>query len=101
VKKPESFLRANDQDDDDPLNDPKTREEEEKASREVTDRLLLPSRLGAVFGEAFQYVAIAFIVMSFFLNMNGYSFLFKDGSLTIDTLEARQFQDEIVRIRRP
>lgn len=69
---------------------------EEEVSRRVFNRLLLPTRLG----EAFNKTLWALVLFQFLLNAFGYSFLLKDGSLVIDTLENQQFQQEIRRSSR-
>jgi len=40
---------------------------------------------------------IAFIVVGFILNLNGYGYVFKNNSISIDTLESRDFQIELSR----
>lgn len=47
--------------------------------------------------KAATTTAYAFLVIGFLLNIFGYDFLVQDGKLTIDTLEKRQFQNEVTR----
>jgi hypothetical protein len=60
------------------------REEKDKL---VLDRLLLPNRIG----EAVNSALWLFVFCGFLLNVNGYGYVVKDHTITIDTLENRQF----------
>ena len=79
------------------MNEFELQRQEKKASKESFDRLMLPYRIGTSLNKATYAVVITFLVVNFFLNLGGYSFILKDGGLKIDTLEARQFQQEIHR----
>jgi hypothetical protein len=69
-------------------------EKEQKATRELNNRLLLPDRIG----KAVNVTLYAFVILGFILNLFGFAYVRKpDGSLIIDTIEARRFQDEINR----
>jgi hypothetical protein len=69
-------------------------EKEQKATRDLNNRLLLPDRIG----KAVNVTLYAFVILGFILNLFGFAYVRKpDGSLTIDTMDARRFQDEINR----
>lgn len=102
-----SFLRTNSDDDDDdhgnsttnidskskPMTLDELSRREQESSKKVFDALLLPDRIG----KAFYVATIAFIVVGFILNLNGYGYVFKNNSISIDTLESRDFQIELSR----
>jgi hypothetical protein len=46
---------------------------------------------------AITFGAILFVLIGFVLNIFGYSYVVEDGHLRIDTLDYRQFHDEVVR----
>jgi len=66
---------------------------QEEAERRVMYRLLLPQRIG----KFINTVAIVFILTGILLEVAGYSFVVRDGKLGVDTLEARQFLEEVNR----
>lgn len=57
------------------------------------NRLLFPQR----FGDALTRVGWLFVGVGILLNSLGYGYVLSDGKLRIDTLENRQFQNEINR----
>jgi len=66
-------------------------EKETEASQKVFGNLLITQNFDSiVIGAGFVV-----IVFGFALNYFGYDYVVKDGRLTIDTIEARQFQDEV------
>ncbi|CAB9503293.1 expressed unknown protein [Seminavis robusta] len=69
----------------------KVYQDEEEASRKVFDSL----STGQGFDSAIFAFGIGFLVFGFLLNILGYDYVVKDGRLTIDTIEARQFQTEV------
>ena len=69
---------------------------EEEATREVFGRLLFFDR----FRNLGYFVGIGIIVIGYVLRYFGYDYVVDERGLRIDTVEARQFQDEIVRNRR-
>lgn len=69
-------------------------EKERQASRRLTNKLLLPERIG----KAANATLYAFVILGFLLNLFGYAYVRNpDGSLTIGTMETRRFQEEINR----
>lgn len=69
-------------------------EKERRAARDLNNRLLLPDRIG----KAVNTTLYAFVILGIILNIFGFAFVRKsDGSLTIDTIAARRFQNEISR----
>jgi hypothetical protein len=70
-------------------------EREQKAARDLENRLLLPNRIG----KAVNVLLYTFVILGFVLNLFGLAYVKSpDGwSVTIDTIEARRFQDEINR----
>jgi hypothetical protein len=73
--------------------DAETAQIEQESSRRVRQSLLLPYYIG----KAVNLTAYFFIISAIVLNTFGYSYMIQDHWLTIDTLENRQFHDEIVR----
>ncbi|KAL7573062.1 hypothetical protein ACA910_018750 [Epithemia clementina (nom. ined.)] len=70
---------------------------EDDVGRKLMFRLTWLSRLD----RAIYAVGLVFLLSAFVLNLFGYSYLIDDhGTLRIDTLEARQFRDEIVQSNR-
>lgn len=66
---------------------------EQEQARKVWFSLMAPDMIG-------RYVTIAlwiFVAFGYLLNFLGYAYILKDGQLSIDTWESRQFQDELVR----
>jgi len=70
---------------------------QEEAEQQTFNRLLLPQRIGETFNRAVYAVGIIFVLSAIALNFFGYDYVVRDGHLVIDTLEARQFADEINR----
>jgi hypothetical protein len=70
-------------------------EREQKAARDLDNRLLLPNRIG----KAVNVLLYTFVILGYILNLFGLAYVKSpDGwSVTIDTIEARRFQDEINR----
>jgi hypothetical protein len=70
-------------------------EREQQAARDLENRLLLPNRIG----KAVNVLLYTFVILGFVLNLFGLAYVKSpDGwSVTIDTIEARRFQDEINR----
>lgn len=70
-------------------------EREQKAARDLDNRLLLPNRIG----KAVNVLLYTFVILGYVLNLFGLAYVKSpDGwSVTIDTIEARRFQDEINR----
>ena len=68
-------------------------EKQQQAERQVMNRLLLSQRIG----KFINALAIVFIGTGLLLNLVGYDFVMRDGQLGIDTLEARQFLNEVQR----
>jgi hypothetical protein len=66
---------------------------EEKASRELLGRLLLPSRIV----QAWTGMVQIFVVIGILLNAFGYGYIRTEHGIGIDTLEHRQFQIELYR----
>jgi hypothetical protein len=66
-------------------------EKEEESSKKVFNNLTAGNGLGTVVTGA----GWAFVVIGFILNMFGYDYVVRDGRVTIDTVEARQFQMEV------
>ena len=73
-------------------------EKEREAAQKLSNRLLLPDRIG----KAVNTTLYAFVLLGFLLNLFGFAYIRKpDGSLTIGTMEARKFQEEINRTMKP
>ena len=68
-------------------------EKQQEAERRVMNRLLLSQRIG----KSINTLAIVFIGTSLLLNLVGYDFVVRNGHLGIDTMEARQFLNEVQR----
>lgn len=66
---------------------------EEKASRDLLGRLLLPSRIV----QACTGMIQIFVVIGILLNAFGYGYVRTEHGIGIDTLENRQFQIELRR----
>ena len=92
---------SNSNDDDDSVSDKglgkDTRKEylsEEENARRVSNRLMLPSRIGDAVNRALWTVVLFTVV----LNIFGYTWVRKDdGAIALDTYENKRFQDEINR----
>ena len=70
---------------------------EEEVGRQLMNRLTWASRLDG----ASYFVGILFLLSAYGLQLFGYSYLIDDnGRVRIDTIEARQFRDEVVRSKR-
>mmetsp|Transcript_22053 Transcript_22053/g.28544 ORF Transcript_22053/g.28544 Transcript_22053/m.28544 type:complete len:145 (+) Transcript_22053:108-542(+) len=69
---------------------------EEEADREVMNRLLFFDR----FRSMGYVLGVGIIVVGYIFRMFGYDYVVDEKGLRIDTKEARQFQDEIVRDKR-
>jgi hypothetical protein len=70
---------------------------EQEASRRVTQRLMFPRLVASSISQTVTAMAWLFLISSFVLQALGYSFIVDDAGLRIDTLEAKQFQDEIAK----
>ena len=68
-------------------------QKQQEADRKIMNKLLLPQRMG----QWINTLAILFILAGFCLNVVGYDFVVRDGRLGIDTMEARQFLNEVNR----
>jgi len=84
--------KTDDDKDDDPVEEFLAREE---ASKKVTRRLMLPRMIMTSIGESVRYLAWGFVIVSFGLNVAGYSLIRDGDSLRIGTLEDQDFQMEI------
>ena len=71
-------------------------EKEEQASRKTMNNLLLPSRLN----DAVTATLYGLVILGLVLNIFGYDYYLKDGQFVIDTLENRQFENEVRRAMR-
>lgn len=81
-------------------NDDRSIEEvEREASQKVASSLLFPWRLQ----EVVTKTAWTFVLIGFLLNLFGYDYVFdkQNYSLRIDTIENKQFQQELVRHPKP
>lgn len=76
--------------------DAETAQIEQESSNQVLQSLLFPYYLGKAINVAVGVLIISQII----LNMFGLSYSVQDNWITIDTLENRQFQEEIVRSMR-
>lgn len=76
--------------------DAETAQIEQESSNQVLQSLLFPYYLGKAINVAVGVLIISQII----LNMFGLSYSVQDNWITIDTLESRQFQEEIVRSMR-
>ena len=85
------LLARNDDDDEDIRQNFYQREQ--RSSNNVMSNLL--TFQGA--GSAIVAAGWAFVIIGLILPMFGYDYVVKDGRVTIDTVEARQFQNEINR----
>jgi hypothetical protein len=70
---------------------------EQEASRKVANRLMLPRMVATSISQTISAFAWTFLILSFVLQICGYSFMMDESGLRIDTLEARQFQEEITK----
>jgi hypothetical protein len=66
-------------------------EKEEESSKKVFDNLMAGRGVGTIVTGA----GWTFVVIGFILQMFGYDYVVRDGRVTIDTVEARQFQMEV------
>ena len=73
---------------------------EQEASRKVAKRLMLPRMVATSISQTVSAFAWTFLILSFVLQIFGYSFIMDEGGLHIDTLEARQFREEIMKSTR-
>ena len=87
---PVSFQLCSKKDDDDDLRR-NFYQREEESSKQVFDNLVT----GPALGSAITTAGWAFVAFGFLLNLFGYDYVVKDGRVTIDTVEARQFQKEV------
>ena len=71
------------------------REPEEK-NLFVFDNMVVFDRIN----QALTATAWGFLLAGFLLNALGYDFIVRDGKLTVDTLEKRQFENEVMRVVR-
>ena len=81
-------------------NDPTAADEylsEEEASRRLEMRLMLPRMVMSYASRTVTILAWGFVVISYVLNAMGYSFVSDDSGIRIDTLEAKQFLDEVAK----
>jgi hypothetical protein len=76
--------------------DAETAQIEQESSQKVLQTLLIPYYLG----KAVNLALGVFLFSAIVLNMFGFSYIVRDHWITIDTLDNRQFQDEIVRSTR-
>lgn len=76
--------------------DAETQQLEQESSRKVRQTLLFPYYLGKAVNVAVGVLLLSSII----LNMFGLSYTVRDHWITIDTLENREFQDELVRSMR-
>ena len=81
-----------DEEDNDPMEEYLAMEE---ASRRVTNRLMMPRMIMTYIGETIRYLAYAFLIFTFSLNLAGYALINDGDSYRIGTLEERAFQKEI------
>lgn len=88
---PPNIIKQSSPDQSEPIRD--FYQKQEDADRKLMNRLLLPQRIG----QFFNTLAIAFILAGILLNLAGYDFVVRDGKVGIDTIEARQFRDEVNR----
>lgn len=73
-------------------------QKEREAAQKLSNRLLLPDRIG----KAVNATLYAFVILGFLLNLFGFAYVRKpDGSLSIGTMETRKFQEEINRTMKP
>jgi len=71
---------------------------EEEASRKINRRLMLPRILMTTVTQTITSLAYGFLILSFALNLMGYSLIANDDSgFRIGTLEERRFQMEVIR----
>jgi hypothetical protein len=70
---------------------------EEEATRKRTERLMYPRVVMTTIGQTIQYMAYGFLILSFGLDVMGYSFIKDDSGLRIGSLEELRFQNEIIR----
>jgi len=71
---------------------------EEEASRKINNRLMLPRILMTTMSQIITSLAYGFLILSFSLNLMGYSLIANDGSgFRIGTLEERRFQMEVIK----
>ena len=70
---------------------------EAEATRKRTQRLNFPRAVMTTITKTVQYLAYAFLITSFGLNVIGYSFIKDDSGLRVGTMDELRFQNEIVR----
>ena len=70
---------------------------EAEATRKRTQRLNFPRAVMTTVTKTVQYLAYAFLITSFGLNVIGYSFIKDDSGLRVGTMDELRFQNEIVR----
>jgi len=70
---------------------------EQEASRKVAQRLMFPRVVATSISQTITAFAWGFIILSFILQSLGYAFIFDDAGVRVDTLEAKQFQLEIIK----
>jgi hypothetical protein len=70
---------------------------EQEAGRKVAHRLMLPRMIVTSISQSISALAWGFLLVSFILQIFGYAFVMDSFGFRIDTLEARQFQDEIMK----
>jgi hypothetical protein len=85
------FSKKDDKDSKDVFDRRSFSEKEEESSKKVFNNLTAGNGLGTIVTGA----GWTFVVIGFILNMFGYDYVVRDGRVTIDTVEARQFQMEV------
>lgn len=73
---------------------------EQEANRRINDRLLFPQKVATSISKTVNALALSFIIFGFILNVFGYAYVRDENGLRIDTMDAKRFQDEIVRSMR-
>jgi hypothetical protein len=90
----DTLTTKDDDEDDDPVD---VFIAEQEASKKVAKRLMLPRMVATSISQTVSAFAWTFLILSFVLQIFGYSFIMDESGLHIDTLEARQFQEEITK----
>jgi hypothetical protein len=70
---------------------------EQQQSNKVWNSLMAPYAIGGVLTDVITKLGWTFVLVGFLLEAFGYSYMIRDGQLTIDTLDNRQFQEELTR----
>ena len=93
IRLPVVLSKKNDDNDDNKDYNKSYDQKEEESSKKVIQNLTAGRGLGTIVTAA----GWAFVLIGFVLNMFGYDYVVRDGRVTIDTVEARQFQMEVNR----